>query len=210
MVKEVMQIRFRIVRHPCWSPTKLIKQLRKTILKTVRQPQSPVLVYCWSYWPLPLAQAIQTHCLNQFGFLSLNYKLKDIDQLCCDKKPKDCGSPWSIQMHTFWCNSKRWRILAPNRTKLISLLSLLPAWWIPRFLSSSEVVSVMLLFCCRVYLHWWAILTASVCNMLLCSLYLHWWRTLMPSGCNMCNSGNRLALIACLFISLLSCLVVCL
>ena len=40
-----------------------------------------------------LAQAIQTHCLNQFGFLSLNYKLKDIDQLCCDKKQKDCGSP---------------------------------------------------------------------------------------------------------------------
>ena len=36
-----------------------------------------------------LAQAIQTHCLNQFGFLSLNYKLKDIDQLCCDKKLKD-------------------------------------------------------------------------------------------------------------------------
>src|SRR4051812_17020782 len=101
-------------------------------------------------------------------------------------------------------------ILAPNRTKLISLLSLFPAWWIPRFLSSYEVVSVMLLFCYRVYLHWWPILTASVCNMLLCSLYLHWWRTLMPSGCNMCNSGNRLALIACLFISLLSCLVVCL
>ena len=132
MVKEAMQIRFRIVRHPCWSPTKLIKQLRKTILKTVRQPQSPVLVYCLTYWPRPLAQAIQNHCLNQFGFLSLNYKLKDIDQLCCDKKRKDCGSPWSIQTHTFWCNSKHWRILAPNRTKLISLLSLLPAWWIPR------------------------------------------------------------------------------
>ena len=65
-------------------------------------------------------------------FLSLNYKLKDIDQLCCEKKRKDCGSPWSIQMHTFWCNNKHWRILAPNRTKLISLLSLLPAWWIPR------------------------------------------------------------------------------
>ena len=48
------------------------------------------------------------------------------------KKRKDCRSPLSIQMHTFWCNSKRWRILAPNRTKLISLLSLLPAWWIPR------------------------------------------------------------------------------
>ena len=72
------------------------------------------------------------HCLNQFSFLSLNYKLKDIDQLCCDKKRKDCGSPWSIHMHTFWCNSKCWRILAPNRTKLISLLSLLPAWWIPK------------------------------------------------------------------------------
>ena len=148
-----MQIRFRIVTHP-------------------------VLVQCWSYWPLPLAQAIQTHCLNQFGLLSLNYKLKDIDQLCCDKKRKDYRSPWSIQMHTFQCNSKRWRILAPNRTKLIRLLSLLPAWWIPRitFLSSSEVVSVMLLFCCHVYLRWWPILTASVCNMLLCSLYLHWWR----------------------------------
>ena len=26
--------------------------------------------------------------MNQFGFLSLNYKLKDIDQLCCDKKRK--------------------------------------------------------------------------------------------------------------------------
>ena len=76
MVKEVVQIRFRIVTHPCWSPTKLIKQLRKTISKIVRQPQSPVLVYCSSYWPLPLAQAIQTHFLNQFGFLSLNYKQK--------------------------------------------------------------------------------------------------------------------------------------
>ena len=65
-------------------------------------------------------------------FLESHYKLKDIDQLCCDKKRKDCGSPWSIQMHTFWCNNKLWRILAPNRTKLISLLSLLPAWWIPR------------------------------------------------------------------------------
>ena len=42
MIMEVMQIRFRIVGHTCWSPTKLIKQLRKTILKTVRQPQSPV------------------------------------------------------------------------------------------------------------------------------------------------------------------------
>ena len=50
----------------------------------------------------------------------------------------------------------------------------------------------------------------SVCNMLLCSLYLHWWRILMPSGCNMCNSRNSLVLVACLFISLLSCLVVCL
>ena len=36
-------------------------------------------------------------------------------------------------------------------------------------LSSSEVVSVLGLFCCSVY-------------MLLCSLYLHLWRTLMPSG----------------------------
>ena len=47
-------------------------------------------------------------------------------------------------------------------------------------LSSSEVVSVLDLFCCGVY-------------MLLCSLYLHWWRTLMPSGCNMCNSHDSLA-----------------
>ena len=123
-----MHIRFRIVTHPCWSPTKLIKDYLEDSETT---PKS-CLVWCSSYWPLPLAQAIQTHCLNQFGFLSLNCKLKDIDQLCCDKKRKDCGSPWSIQMHTFWCNSKRWRILAPNTTKLISLLSLLPAWWIPR------------------------------------------------------------------------------
>ena len=27
--------------------------------------------------------------LNQFGFLSLNFKLKDIDQMLCDRKPKD-------------------------------------------------------------------------------------------------------------------------
>ena len=28
-----MQIRFRIVRHPCWSPTKLIKQLKENYLE---------------------------------------------------------------------------------------------------------------------------------------------------------------------------------
>ena len=110
------------------------KTTKEDYLEDSEQPRSLVLVQCSSYWTLPLAQAIQTHCLNQFGFLSLNYKLKDIDQLCYDKKRKDCGSPWSIQMHTFWCNSKRWRILEPNRTKLISLLSLLPAWWIPRIM----------------------------------------------------------------------------
>ena len=159
MVKEVIQIRFRIVRHPYSSPTMLIKWLRKTILKIVRQPQSPVLVQCSSYWPLPLAQAIQTHCLNQFGFLTLNYKPKDIDYLCCDKKRKDYGSSWRIQMHTFCCNNKRWRILAPNRTKLISLLSLLPAWWIPRitFLELFWSCFSYGLFCCRVYLHCWPV-----------------------------------------------------
>src|SRR3954463_13689867 len=55
MVKEVMQIRFKIVRHPCWSPRKLIK----TILKTLRQPQSPVLMYCSSYWLPLLAPALR-------------------------------------------------------------------------------------------------------------------------------------------------------
>ena len=44
-----------------------------------------------------LAQAIQTHCLNQFSFLSLNYKLKDIDQLCCDKKRKDWEVPGAFR-----------------------------------------------------------------------------------------------------------------
>ena len=33
--------------------------------------------------------ALQTRCRNQFGFLSLNFKLKDIDQMCCDRKLKD-------------------------------------------------------------------------------------------------------------------------
>ena len=36
-----------------------------------------------------LAPALRTHCLNQFVFLSLNFKLKDIDQMCCDRKLKD-------------------------------------------------------------------------------------------------------------------------
>ena len=36
-----------------------------------------------------LAQALRTRCLNQFVFLSLNFKLKDIDQMLCDRKPKD-------------------------------------------------------------------------------------------------------------------------
>ena len=35
-----MQIRFKIVRHPCWSPRKLIK----TTLMTVREPKSHVLM----------------------------------------------------------------------------------------------------------------------------------------------------------------------
>ena len=34
-----MQIRFKIVRHPCWPPIKLIK----TILKTLRQPPKSCL-----------------------------------------------------------------------------------------------------------------------------------------------------------------------
>ena len=33
MVKEVMQIRFRIVTHPCWSPTKLINTAKEDYLE---------------------------------------------------------------------------------------------------------------------------------------------------------------------------------
>ena len=36
-----------------------------------------------------ITQALQTRCLNHFGFFSLSYKLKGISQLCCGKKPKD-------------------------------------------------------------------------------------------------------------------------
>ena len=36
-----------------------------------------------------LAPALRTRCLNQFGFLSLNFKLKENDQMLCDRKPKD-------------------------------------------------------------------------------------------------------------------------
>ena len=42
---------------------------------------------------------------------------------------------WKSLEHSdayFLVQQKCWRILAPNRTMLISLLSLLPAWWIPR------------------------------------------------------------------------------
>ena len=36
-----------------------------------------------------LATTAGTHCLNQFGFLSLKFKLKDIDQMFCDRKSND-------------------------------------------------------------------------------------------------------------------------
>ena len=157
-----MQIRFRIVTHPYWSPTKLIKQLRKTILKTAIPKSCLGLLFellattaCTSY---------SNSLYESVRFLESQLQAERHRSAMLRQKWKDYGSPWSIQMHTFWCNSKRWRILAQNMTKLISLLILLPAWW---------------------------------------------W-TLMPSGCNMCNICNRLALVACLFISLLSCLVVCL
>ena len=69
------------------------KTAKENYLEDSEATQSPVLVYFSKNWPLPLAQAIQTHCLNQFGFLSPNYKLKDIGQLCCDKKRRDRGIP---------------------------------------------------------------------------------------------------------------------
>ena len=59
------------------------KTTKEDYLEDSETPPKSCLGSCW---PLPLAQLIQTHCLNQFGFLSLNYKLKDIDQLCCDKR----------------------------------------------------------------------------------------------------------------------------
>ena len=31
----------------------------------------------------------RARCLNQFGFLSLNFKLNDINQMLRDRKPKD-------------------------------------------------------------------------------------------------------------------------
>ena len=37
-----MQIRFKIVRHPCWSPRKLIK----TVLTTVREPKDTIYQIC--------------------------------------------------------------------------------------------------------------------------------------------------------------------
>lgn len=126
-----MQIRFGIVRHPCWSPKKLIKQLRKTILKDSETTPKSCLGVVFEL----LATTAATSYLNS---LSKSIRLLE-SQLQADRhrsvlrqEAEDCRSPWRIQMHTFWCNNKRWRILVPNRRKLISLLSLFPSWWIPR------------------------------------------------------------------------------
>ena len=123
-----MQTRFRIVRHPCRSPTKLIKQLRKL---SWRQWGNPKVLSWFS------VRVTGHYCLHKLFKLTVWISSVSWVSTTSWKTSIRCAatrSPWSIQMHTFWCNNKRWRILAPNRTKLISLLSLLPAWWIPRIM----------------------------------------------------------------------------
>ena len=80
-----MQIRFKIVRHPCWS----FKKADKNYLDDSETTQKSCLDVVFELLATTAGQALRTRCLNQYVFLSLSFKLKDIDQMCCDRKLKD-------------------------------------------------------------------------------------------------------------------------
>ena len=92
------------------SETSLLVKADKNYVDDSERTQKSCLDVVFELLATTAAQALRTRCLNQFIFLSLNFKLKDIDQMCYDRKLKDRGSPRRIQMHIFWCNIKRWRI----------------------------------------------------------------------------------------------------
>ena len=73
------------------SETSLLvsKKADKNYIEDTETAPKSCLHVCSSYWLLLLAPALRTRCLNQFGFLSLKFKLKDIDQMLCDRKPND-------------------------------------------------------------------------------------------------------------------------
>ena len=73
------------------SETSLLvsKKADKNYLDDSERTQKSCLDVVFELLATTAAQALRTRCLNQFVFLSLNFKLKDIDQMCYDRKLKD-------------------------------------------------------------------------------------------------------------------------
>ena len=65
------------------------KKANKNYIEDTKTTPKSCLDVVFELLLLLLAPALRARCLNQFGFLSLNFKLKDIDQMLCDRKPED-------------------------------------------------------------------------------------------------------------------------
>ena len=73
------------------SETSLLvsKKADKNYLDESERTQKSYVDVVFELLATTAVQALRTRCLNQFVFLSLNFKLKDIDQMCYDRKLKD-------------------------------------------------------------------------------------------------------------------------
>jgi ribosomal protein L16 Arg81 hydroxylase len=128
ILKEVMQTRFRIVRQPCWSPRKLIK----TILKMVRQPQKSCIDVVFKL-PATTTRTRASNLLPELVRL-LESQLQDERYQSAVLQQEADGLRKSLQNSDayFLVQQQALEDLVPNKRKLISMLSFLPAWWVLR------------------------------------------------------------------------------
>ena len=106
MVKEVMQIRFKIVRHPCWSLRKLIKNYRDNSETT----QKSCIYVVFDL----LATTVGTSSLNSLPeSVHLLESQLQVERHQLDVLRQEAEGPWKSLQNPdayFWCNNKRWRI----------------------------------------------------------------------------------------------------
>ena len=114
-----MQIRFKIVRHPCCSPRKLIK----TILKTLSQPQSPVFDVVF--------ELLATAGTSSSNSLPETVRLLE-SQLQVERHRSDVMRQEAEGLRKSLQNSDAYFLV--QQQALEDLLSILPALWVPRIL----------------------------------------------------------------------------
>ena len=127
-----MQIRFRIVRHPCWSPTKLIKKTKENYLEDSETTPKYFLGLVFELLATTACTSYSNSLSKSVRFLESQLQAERHRSAVLWQEAEGLQKSLEHSDAYFLVQQQALEDFSAKQDKANKLGKLIPAWWIPR------------------------------------------------------------------------------